>query len=231
MVCGDLVNTPISISYSIIRPEPCAISGSVQNVRNGNVSYCGGTLQDVWVFTDACGRTISASRLITLLPAPPATFTSLPPNVTVSCEDVYNVNTVLNYTNGQSGFAPSREVFLLLKADHLIRVVVQYFMPWTFTDLCNRSITHTMTMTIEPAPDPDFVDPPARPGSGLWRGQWSSTLYPCVQWWTGPCGVNINAPLVSVTQNGVLYTTNGSIHTHVQGRYSRIYKDIYHHCT
>ena len=57
-------------------------------------------------------------------------------------------------------FAPSRVVFLRLKADHLIRVVVPYFIRGPLPDLCNRSITHTMTMTIEPAPDPDFVDPP-----------------------------------------------------------------------
>src|SRR5690606_23745107 len=31
---------------------------------------------------------------------------------------------------------------------------------WTFTDECDRTITHTQNITIDPAPQAAFVDPP-----------------------------------------------------------------------
>ncbi|MFN8320900.1 MAG: gliding motility-associated C-terminal domain-containing protein [Saprospiraceae bacterium] len=235
VACGDLVNTPISINYSNNQNGACAISGSVQNVRNGTVSYCGGTLQDVWVYTDPCGRTISASRLITLLPAPPATFTSLPPNVTVSCEDVYNVNTVLNYTNGQSGVCAISGSVSPVESGSFNSCGGTVFYTWTFTDLCNRSITHTMTMTIEPAPDPDFVDPPQDQDLDCGGVNDPPSFILVSNGLTGPCGVNINAPLVSVTQNGGTYTNKweythpctGQVFTHIQKTFTIIAPNLF----
>ncbi|HRG65926.1 MAG TPA: hypothetical protein PLV12_08975, partial [Saprospiraceae bacterium] len=224
VACGDLVNTPISINYSNNLAGACGISGSVQNVRNGTVSYCGGTLQDVWVFTDPCGRTISASRLITLLPAPPPAFTSLPANVTVSCEDVYNVNTVLNYTNGLSGVCAISGSVSPVESGSFNACGGQVFYTWSFTDLCNRSITHTMSMTIEPAPDPDWVDAPGDENLDCGGVNNPPPFIVVTNGLTGPCGININAPLVSVTQNGGTYTNKweythpctGDVFTHTQ---------------
>lgn len=224
VACGDLVNTPISINYSNNLTGACGISGSVQNVRNGTVSYCGGTLQDVWVFTDPCGRTISASRLITLLPAPPPAFTSLPANVTVSCEDVYNVNTVLNYTNGLSGVCAISGSVSPVESGSFNACGGQVFYTWSFTDLCNRSITHTMSMTIEPAPDPDWVDAPGDENLDCGGVNNPPPFIVVTNGLTGPCGININAPLVSVTQNGGTYTNKweythpctGDVFTHTQ---------------
>lgn len=235
VACGDLVNTPITINYSNNQTGACAISGSVQNVRNGTVSYCGGTLQDVWVFTDACGRTISASRLITLLPAPAATFSSLPPNVTVSCEDVYNVNTVLNYTNEESGICAITGSISPVESGSFNACGGQLFYTWTFTDLCNRSITHTMTMTIEPAPDPDFVDPPQDQDLDCGGVNDPPPFILVSNGLTGPCGVNINAPLVSVTQNGGTYTNKweythpctGQVFTHIQKTFTIIAPNLF----
>jgi hypothetical protein len=224
VACGDLVNTPISINYSNNLTGLCGISGSVQNVRNGAVSYCGGTLQDVWVFTDPCGRTISASRLITLLPAPPASFTSLPANVTVSCADVYNVNTVLNYTNGQTGVCEISGTISPVESGSFDACGGQMFYTWSFTDLCNRSITHTMSMTIEPASDPDWVDAPDDENLDCGGVNNPPPFIVVTNGLTGPCGININAPLVSVTQNGGTYTNKweythpctGDVFTHTQ---------------
>ncbi len=224
VACGDLVNTPISINYSNNLTGLCGISGSVQNVRNGAVSYCGGTLQDVWVFTDPCGRTISASRLITLLPAPPASFTSLPANVTVSCADVYNVNTVLNYTNGQTGVCEISGTISPVESGSFDACGGQMFYTWSFTDLCNRSITHTMSMTIEPASDPDWVDAPDDENLDCGGVNNPPPFIVMTNGLTGPCGINLNAPLVSVTQNGGTYTNKweythpctGDVFTHTQ---------------
>ena len=89
-----------------------------------------------------------------------------------------------------------------------------------------------MTMTIEPAPDPDFVDPPQDQDLDCGGVNDPPSFILVSNGLTGPCGVNINAPLVSVTQNGgTLYQQMGiytsmyrtGIHAHT--------KDIYHHCT
>jgi hypothetical protein len=63
---------------------------------------CGGTVTETWNATDACGRTITAVRTITVTPAAAPTFTSPPANITVACGGVPAVS-VLNYSNGSSG--------------------------------------------------------------------------------------------------------------------------------
>ncbi|MBK7426619.1 MAG: hypothetical protein IPI60_06140 [Saprospiraceae bacterium] len=32
---------------------------------------------------------------------------------------------------------------------------------WTFTDACDRTITHTQSITVEPAPEPVFINAPS----------------------------------------------------------------------
>ncbi|MBK8701336.1 MAG: hypothetical protein IPN29_18040 [Saprospiraceae bacterium] len=206
VTCGDLVNTPIDISYSNNVSGNCGISGSVGNTRNGNAGYCGGTLFDVWTYTDPCGRTIVASRQITLLPAPPATFTSLPANVTVNCEQVFNVNTVLSYDNGLTGVCAINGSVSPVQSGSYDFCGGQLLFTWTFTDFCNRSITHSMSMTIEPAPDPDFVNPPADENLDCGGVNNPPPFIQVSNGITGPCGINLNAALVSVVQNGGTYT-------------------------
>ncbi|MGZ3887067.1 MAG: HYR-like domain-containing protein, partial [Flavisolibacter sp.] len=80
-----LANVPAipTVTYSNGSSAGCLISGSVTAVRTGNVT-CNGTLTDTWTFTDACNRTISGSRVITITYSggltPPANVTA-----TVSC--------------------------------------------------------------------------------------------------------------------------------------------------
>src|SRR6185369_14147328 len=78
----------------------CLISGNATSTQTAAPGACGGTVTETWTATDACGRTITASRVITVSPAPPAVFAAAPP-ITVACGAV--VTSDLSYTNGGSG--------------------------------------------------------------------------------------------------------------------------------
>jgi hypothetical protein len=80
----------------------CVISGQVTAVRTGSAPACGGTLTDTWTFIDACQRTITGSRTITVTPAPIAHFVTPPGNITVACGGAGSAP-VVSYTNDGSG--------------------------------------------------------------------------------------------------------------------------------
>ncbi len=221
--CDALNNATISLNYNNGATGSCAIQGSVDNIRNGTATYCGGTLQDVWSFTDLCGRTITASRTITVNPAPKAAFTSLPANITLDCDDVIPAPN-LSYDNNQSGNCSIDGIVVPIQSGNYNSCGGTVFMTWTFTDACNRTISHTQTITINPAQPPSFVNPPMDENLDCGGVNNPPQFIEVSNGITGPCGININAPLVSVTQSGNTYTNtwsytnpcNNQVFTHVQ---------------
>jgi hypothetical protein len=221
--CEDLDNTPIDVSYNNGGTGICNIQGSIENIRTGTVSSCGGTLQDLWQFTDLCGRTISGSRIVTVLPAPKAVFASLPANITLNCDDIIPAND-LAYSNNLSGSCGINGNVAPIQSGNYDACGGTVFITWTFTDLCNRSINHAQVVTVNPADDPDFVDPPQDEDLDCGGVNNPPQFIAVSNGITGPCGININAPLISVTQNGGTYTNTwqynhpctNQLFTHVQ---------------
>ena len=204
--CDNLDNNAVIVDYSNGQAGSCLIQGMVSNSRSGNVNYCGGIFTDIWSLTDPCGRTISASRQITVLPAPAAVFTSFPSNITINCEDVVNLDVPLTYTNNLSGLcAINGQVDPIISGSYNF-CGGQLFVSWAFTDLCNPPISHTQVVTVEPAPDPDFVDPPADQDLDCGGENNPPQTIDVSNGLTGPCGINMDAVLVSVVQNGGTFT-------------------------
>src|SRR5204862_249146 len=100
VVCGAAVAS--SLAYTNTASGLCLISGTVTSTLSALPGPCGGTVTETWTFTDACNRTITASRAITVTPAAVPTFTSPPTNITVACGAIPAVST-LAYANGASG--------------------------------------------------------------------------------------------------------------------------------
>jgi hypothetical protein len=77
MSCVATAPLPTTITYTNGQSGNCLISGSVTSVITGSHTACGGTYTETWSFTDSCNRTITTSRIITILPADTATFAAV----------------------------------------------------------------------------------------------------------------------------------------------------------
>src|SRR6185369_1787224 len=116
----------------------------------------GGTVTETWTATDACGRTITASRVITVNPAPAPTFTTPPTNITVACGAIPAVSS-LAYSNGGTGtcLISGNATSTQTAAPGVCGGTVTE--TWTATDACGRTITASRVITVNPATAPTFA--------------------------------------------------------------------------
>ncbi|MEY8867870.1 hypothetical protein AB9K24_00055, partial [Meridianimaribacter flavus] len=54
--------------------DACLIAGEVEGELSGTYTECGGELLVTWTFMDDCQREITATKTVTVLPAPAAEF-------------------------------------------------------------------------------------------------------------------------------------------------------------
>ncbi len=159
--CKDIVLNAPPLNYTNNKTGNCAITGSVQAVIVSNYTECGGTVEYLWEYTDACFRTISHTQTTVVEPAPAATFAQPPPDVTVQCTAVPNLDVPLNYSNKDLGVcAISGNVYPTVIGAHDF-CGGDYTQVWEFTDNCGRTITAQRKLVVLPAPLPTFTNPPA----------------------------------------------------------------------
>ncbi len=142
----------------------CQITGSVIPVRTGSVEDCQGAYTYTWTFIDQCNRTITHTKVVTVIPPPAPAFVNPPANNTVTCENEPDETVPLNlsYTNNGTGMC------LISGTIPALPQVVEspdcskvYTYDWTFTDFCSRTITHTLTINVDPPLAPQWINPPA----------------------------------------------------------------------
>jgi hypothetical protein len=156
--------TPLMLSYTNGATDACLIEGQVEGVIDANFDECGGTITQTWTFTDDCDRTITHVQTITVEPAPEADWTGPPADTTLSCEEAqaYAATPLpLSYTNGATAaclIEGQVEGVIDANFDECGGAITQ---TWTFTDNCDRTITHVQTITVEPSPEADWTGPPA----------------------------------------------------------------------
>ncbi|WP_156115561.1 T9SS type A sorting domain-containing protein [Psychroserpens sp. Hel_I_66] len=139
--------------------EACLIAGEVQGEATPDYSECGGTIIVSYTYTDACQRTIEASQTITVEPAPMAQFDGVE-DMTISCEEANSfVASSLFYTNGAlneacliSGSVPGELSGSYTECGGELTV------NWTYTDACDRTITASKAIKVEPADAPVFEE-------------------------------------------------------------------------
>ncbi|WP_299334185.1 T9SS type A sorting domain-containing protein [uncultured Psychroserpens sp.] len=147
-----------SLGYSNGALNPaCLIEGSVEGELSGSYTECGGTLYVDWTYTDDCGRTITAKKEITVEPAPMAEFDEVE-DMTISCDEAGSFQAgSLGYSNGALTEACLIEGSVPGEAtpdyDECGGVII---VNWTYTDDCQRTITASKTVTVEPAPMAEF---------------------------------------------------------------------------
>ncbi len=160
LVCGDAIPTFDDLMYTNGQPGSCLIEGSVSADVDANNDICGGMITAVWEFMDDCGRTISHTQVVTIDPAEEAEFVDPPGDLNLTCDESIPSFDDLMYTNGQTGSCEIEgTVPAVVDADNnvcggMITAV------WEFTDDCGRMISHTQVVTIDPADEAAFIDPP-----------------------------------------------------------------------
>ena len=148
------------LSYSNnAETESCLIEGQVEGELSGNYTECGGELQVTWTFMDDCQREITATKIVTVLPAPKAEFVNVPQNITITCDQaaVYQ-SANLEYTNN----AETEACLITGEVEGEITGSYtecggEFVVTWTFMDDCQREITATKIVTISPAPVAEFA--------------------------------------------------------------------------
>lgn len=154
-------NASLELGYDNGFTGTCEIFGQVQPTITGFAGVCGGNLTYTWNFTDPCGRSINHVQNLTVEPGPTPAFIDPPNNTTVACGDIpTGPGPDLLYDNGvvgaceQFGFvSPIR----FGSADECGGTIIYQ---WSFTEDCGEVITHQQTITVEPAPDPIFINLP-----------------------------------------------------------------------
>ena len=167
------VNPPASGTFAcILQATPmgplnytdnCIPAGSVPGTESGATNACdGGVITREWEITDVCGNTANWTQTLDVNAVAIAAFINPPADITLNCADQLPTNLNLSYSNG--GTAPC------LISGSVAADVDENYTPcnggtvtytWTFTDVCDRTITHVRTITINPLVQAAFVNPPA----------------------------------------------------------------------
>ena len=149
-----------ALNYSNGLEGDCNISGSIPPVQTNNFDECGGTITVTWDGEDICGNALSASKTITVAPAPMAEFINPLPSINIECDlaDDYIV-TNLAYSNGLDGTCGINGEVPGVKTGSYDACGGTLYIDWKFVDDCGREIEYTKTITVLPAPGADVTTP------------------------------------------------------------------------
>jgi hypothetical protein len=159
--CGDAV-TAADLDYTNEGTGDCLISGTVTPVQTGMPDLCGGVINLTWTIPNPCGDDIVISEDITVSEADEAVFIDPSGPITITCDDILTyVPPMLDYTNGLTGTCLISGTVSSTQDGPLDECGNDVVYTWTFTDDCDRTITHMQTVTVEPIEEAAFVNPPA----------------------------------------------------------------------
>ncbi len=158
--CDEVNSPPEDLTVSNQSSGNCEISEIVSGIREGDVSYCGGVITDIWTFVDDCQRTTTIQRSVTVEPSPQAAFIDPPIDITIDCIDLGSIPTSLSYDNGLSGDCAIQGSIEAVVIGNIDPCGGPLIYNWNFEDDCGRAISHSQQVTINPLPDPYFEDLP-----------------------------------------------------------------------
>ncbi|TVQ49663.1 MAG: hypothetical protein EA362_04055, partial [Saprospirales bacterium] len=158
--CTDLPGASPELIYSNNLDGDCEIEGSVIADVDGEVDVCGSEIVYTWTFTDVCDREISHSQTITIDPIPEAEFIDPPEDFNTDCTDLPGNPADLIYTNNQDGDCEISGTVMAEVEGEVDICGSEIIYIWTFSDVCDREISHSQTITIDPIPEAEFIDAP-----------------------------------------------------------------------
>ena len=160
LTCDNIPTNGPELDYTNNGNGVCLIEGTVSPVESGSADICGGTITYTWDFTDQCGNNVNHVQNITIEPAPLPEFINPPPDVTVSCDNIPTSAPELDYTNNALGDCLIEGTITPVQVGDADICGSSFVYRWQFTDQCGNNIVHNQSVTIEPAPPPEFINPP-----------------------------------------------------------------------
>ena len=161
--CLESLPTFPDLDYTNGETGVCALSGTEEASVNENGDICGGEIVGIWQIADPCnpGEFIEHIQTITIIPITEAIWVDPPAEtIAIQCSDAISTADDLSYTNSESGTCEilgSVPAVITGTSDVCGGEIIY---TWQFTDDCERDLDHQQVITIEPASEPDFVDPP-----------------------------------------------------------------------
>ena len=161
--CDELLTfTPDVLTYTNGETGNCLIEGLIISTSNGTLDTCGNSVIYTWEFIDQCGRTIDHTQTVTVEPIQEASFVNPSGNITIDCNALQTFSPdVLTYTNGGTGLCLIEGTVDPVGDSELDTCGNSVIYTWEFIDQCGRTINHSQTVTVEPIPEPIFVNPPS----------------------------------------------------------------------
>jgi len=161
LACGDPVPDPVMITFSNGGTGDCLLEEAVTASIVDNSTNCDGTIEYTWTYSDACGNDFSLVQVITITPPDAPVFTSMPGPETVSCDNIPGSPTDLMVDNGMTGPCQILDTVSPTVDDQSSACGGSITYLWEYTDICDRTISHTQVITVDPAPEGTFQDVPA----------------------------------------------------------------------
>ncbi len=158
LTCADLIPPMTDQEWT----DNCEGPGMVAGTETGTADVCsGGTLTRTWEYTDICGNTGTHTQTITVDPTPVPAFLNPPADVTFDCDNIPTNGPDLDYTNNGLGACLIEGTISPTESGSADICGGTITYTWDFTDQCGNNINHVQNVTIEPAPLPEFINPPA----------------------------------------------------------------------
>ncbi|MEZ5031388.1 MAG: gliding motility-associated C-terminal domain-containing protein [Saprospiraceae bacterium] len=156
ITCSEAENLDPSIltSYSNYAFGDCENQGTVEAFQEPTYNECGGTILYTWEL-DACGKTITHTQVITVLPVADPVFLGAPADLTLECGQPLPPIEELSYSNFQFGICEI-EGFV---APDIVEVDHVWTITWEFTNPCTGNVIQEKQVILE-KPDPIMVVDP-----------------------------------------------------------------------
>jgi len=155
--CFDLLSPLMTLDWT----DNCDGSGSIMGVETGTADLCaGGTLIRSWEYMDNCDNTSMHQQSITVDPAPFISFLDFPDDVTVFCDDLASISTTLAYSNNGQGSCLIDGLADAIVSGFYDECGGQLSYTWETPSTCPNPVFYTQEITIDPLPQPTFLDTP-----------------------------------------------------------------------
>ena len=226
--CNNIPTSAPNLTLTNGVTGPCGINVSVVPIQIGMANTCGGSFQYKWTYTDACGRLTDFIQTVTITPPPQAQFVNPPANEIVQCVDIPTSAPVLQVTNNATGNCLIEANIPPVMSGSASACGGTITYTWTYTDQCNRITSYVKTVTVVPAPQGSFINPPANMFVTCDMIPTGSTPLVITNGLTGTCAINATVP---PSQNGAITACGGAVtytwtHTDACGRINTVSQTI-----
>jgi len=158
--CADVIPPPIDLEYTNNGMGACLIEGMVTPTVDGMFDLCGTTITYTWDFTDTCGNNLNHVQTIEIMPAASPSYINPPSDLSLICIDGVPPPIDLDYSNSETGACELSGTITPTVDGMFDECGSTVTYTWSYTDPCGMLLEHIQTISLEPAEEASFINPP-----------------------------------------------------------------------